>query len=171
MNYDIRDVIERRAEFLIAEAQSRNPTSDHAIRFTLRCLSNYVQVGGDYGSLGVSRRLRYRSPEAHQLLQKLTGTPRQRYSAWGKLIRNEHPEPLGVTWSRLKATRPDELTPAEVCRQLAEWPMVVVTIEQDIALRIPLPPFDRYRQAGVRVLTGDPLVSDGWVEASQFASP
>ena len=169
MDREVRDVVTRRAEFLIAEVRSGEARYDHAVRFTLRSLSNYLHVGGDYGSLGVSRRMRYRSRCAHDLLFRQTGTKTQRYGAWGRLIRNEHPEPLNVVWSRFKAMPPDALTPAEIFRQLAEWPMVVVTIDEDTALRNAHAPFDRYRTAGVEVLTGDPASEAGWVASPQFA--
>ncbi|MEZ5781800.1 MAG: hypothetical protein R3D70_09245 [Rhizobiaceae bacterium] len=168
MNIDIRDVVERRSRFLIDEIRSGFPRYDHAVRFTLRSLSNYIHVGDDLGSHGIARGLRFRSRSAHDALLRLIADGAGKSRSWGSVLRNEHPDPLKAIWDRLQALPPDELSSDEVVRQLQAWPMVLVTIDEHKALDKKLPPFDRYREARVEVLTGDPTSADGWCAAPQF---
>jgi hypothetical protein len=78
--------------------------------------------------------------------------PKNGKNTWRKLVINEHEKPLSQVWQWMRENH-GSLQAEDVLTELKEWPVVVVTKEEDERLR-PLkdvPPTRRYEEAGIEV--------------------
>jgi hypothetical protein len=121
-------VVKRRLEFLLAEAQSPNPTYDQVVVYALRALSNHFSVGRD-GSSGYIKLINRRmSRQAQELLLQC-----QDEKKWCAKTINEHREPLSQVWSWIRAS--ESITIDDIADRLRDYPMVTITKEEDKKLR------------------------------------
>lgn len=142
-----QDDINRRLEFVIAEAAQPSPIRDQAVTFTLRVLGNFYCVGRDCQSNHIKLNSPYRSVAAHQLIES-----KKAPVEWLKEVTNEHQEPLKQVWNWLCASH--LITPAMLEARLKQWPIVVVTAAENARLNKlhSLGPAERYTSAGIQIM-------------------
>ena len=88
------DICLRRADFLIREARSFSPEYDHAVVYSLRVISNWISVGGNFGSREIRWRNKRISKKAWNLYYASLSDVE-----WLAGTINEHPEPLSAVWA------------------------------------------------------------------------
>ncbi len=142
--------VNRRIEFLLNEAKSKDPTNDQTVVFALRVLSNWACVHRDCSSAAVKLLNPLRSRAANELSRSINGK-----GEWVKQTINEHQKPLKEVWKWIKDNA-QTLTVEDVKRELQNHPMVTVTKEEDRLLRQlgseTLEPAERYRRAGIEII-------------------
>ena len=146
--------IDRRIDFLIREAKSEILIPDQVITYAFRVITNYLSVGYDARSRALSAKCPYRSKKAFDL-------SRLDPEGWLDKVTNEHQYPIKDAWNWMKRER-DKLTVQRVKSHLENWPVVVVTKDEnkelrkvDKALRKVGPavePDQRYLKAKIKVL-------------------
>lgn len=161
MNPKLDDAaVERRIIFLLNEASQARPVRDQSVTFTLRAIGNFLAVGKDCQSHFLTLNCRYRSRKAHEAYCALGNSPSaEARSAWRKEMINEHQDPLADVWKWMVENR-GLLDPERVLARLKQWPVVVVTRDENRMLQHfaklkhgPTPePAMRYREAGIEVL-------------------
>jgi hypothetical protein len=88
---NIEAITSRRIKFLLEEAAGPDPQYDHAIRFTMRSLTNYLNFGADMQSGKIKRFCKTWSCAALKL--------KECDCEWEAKTTNEHQEPLAVVWN------------------------------------------------------------------------
>jgi hypothetical protein len=143
--------IDRRIDFLIREAKSKDPIRDQVVTYAFRTITNYFSVGCDARSWKLRKECRYRSKKAHDLykLYEELDDPKR----WFDEVTNEHQYPIKRAWKWMKEER-KKLTLRRVKNHLKKWPVVVVTKEENRKLKDDptVGPDHRYRKAGIKVL-------------------
>jgi len=140
--------IDRRIDFLIREAQSRDSIRDQAITYAFRVITNYLVAKGDVRSRTLCWVCPFRSKKAHDLCLRLKDRKR-----WLDEVTNEHQYPIKRAWKWMKEEK-DSLTIQGVKEHLRRWPVVVVTREENKLLKDDprRDPDQRYRDVGIEVL-------------------
>jgi hypothetical protein len=121
-------VVERRLAFLLAEAQSPNPTYDQVVVYALRALSNHFSVGRDGSSGHIKLINRRMSRQALELLLQC-----QDEKTWCAETINEHREPLSQVWAWIQSS--NSITADDIAKRLRTYPMVTITKDEDKKLR------------------------------------
>jgi hypothetical protein len=121
-------VVRRRLAFLLAEAQSPNPTYDQVVVYALRALSNHFSVGRDGSSGDIKLINRRMSRQAQELLLQCRDEKK-----WCAGTINEHREPLSQVWNWIQAS--ESITIDDIADRLSAYPMVTITKEEDKKLR------------------------------------
>jgi hypothetical protein len=150
--------IERRIEFLINEAKL-GATRDQVITYAFRVITNHLSVECDARSVKLRKECHYRSKKAHALYKEYL--KRREPKGWLDEVTNEHQYPIKDAWSWMKRER-DKLTVKSVKKHLENWPVVVVTKDEDKELRkvdkalrkagSAVQPDKRYLKAKIKVL-------------------
>ena len=96
--------IDRRIDFLIREANSKDPIRDQAITYAFRVITNYLSVGYDARSRILSWECPCRSKKAHDLFRRLNDR-----EGWLDKVTNEHQYPIKRAWEWMNKER-DKLT-------------------------------------------------------------
>jgi hypothetical protein len=105
--------IDRRIDFLIREAQSRDSIRDQAITYAFRVITNYLVAEDDVRSRTLSWVCPFRSKKAHDLCLRLNDRKR-----WLDEVTNEHQYPIKRAWEWMKEEK-DNLTIRGVKEHLA----------------------------------------------------
>ena len=147
------EVIARRIQFVLAEAKCPNPVRDQTVTYAMRVISNFYSIGTDAGSRAVKIRCRKISREAMSRKEKMP-------DSWWKETINEHQEPLEQVWTWICKNK-DTVTIKEIADRFKQWPMVLVTREEDSELRKrrDLGPVERYKEAGIEIVEVEQLSS------------
>jgi hypothetical protein len=132
-------MVHRRLDFILQEAREGVVTRDQTITFAMRVASNYYSTGRNGSSDAMKRHCACMSKAAYDLLQEVGERE------WLKRTVNEHQETLDRLWQELLICK-GAMTREQLARRFAEFPMVVVTKEEDAKLRAraALAPNDRY---------------------------
>lgn len=143
--------IDRRISFLISEARLPDAFRDQTVTYAFRVITNLLAVGDDVSSQDLARRCRYRSRGA---LELSVVRPGDWYKE--KRVRNEHQYPIKRAWAWMLRER-ESLSIELVKAHLRQWPVVVVTAEEDRRLKDDPSesPAVRYANAGIEVLQRD----------------
>lgn len=147
MSEETRIIVFRRIDFLLREAKSKNPVKDQAITYAMRVISHYCSIGRDALS-ATAKKLNPRMSEKAYKVSK------QKPKEWTKGIYtvHEHQEPLKEVWNWILANR-EGLSPEAVLEKFHQWPMVIVTRDEDSKLNKchSENPSERYKLAGIKV--------------------
>ncbi len=151
---DWQSIAHRRAQFLINEARSSDPTYDQTVRYALRVISNWATVGKDCSSAEIKWLNPRVSEKALELYDAVSD------EEWLKRTTNEHPEPISVVWQWI-CEQGDHITPEAILARAKQWPMVTVTLEEDRllttnGLRSSGKPEDRHRDIVLASITSPP---------------
>jgi hypothetical protein len=142
--------VRRRIEFLLSEARGESSVYDVAVRYALRSITNYQTCGKDGASRDLKVGSRWISKKALEL--KIALFERER-DKWFGFTTAEHQEPLVTVWNWIRSNK-DCLTVDQIFERLAQYPVVVITKEEDASLRrlSKYTPEDRYRLASIEVI-------------------
>lgn len=124
---DWEKVALRRAQFLLDEARSEQPTRDQTVTFALRVISNWATIGKDGSSSTVKWLNRNISQKAWELYHS------QSDAEWEKSCINEHQEPISHVWQWILENH-QMLTPRDILDRAKRWPMITVTKDEDLYL-------------------------------------
>ncbi len=122
-----RDMILRRIDFLVREANSRDDMLyDNTVKEALYMINNVLAADGYYfsASSALIRNNPWRSREAHK---QIAG------GDWTKLT-NEHQDPSVQVWDWIKKNTPG-LIPDQVLARCEKWPVVTITEAEEKGLR------------------------------------
>ena len=143
-----REVVLRRVEFLIQEAQSKNPHYDQSVQMIMRLISNYTTVGVNSGSKGVKKLNKNMSEKAWDLKSKLNSDD------FHDATTNEHHFPLKDLWDWMIENK-EGLSSDQVLDKFYQYPFVTVTREENSALnklkKLKLSPEDRYNRCSIKI--------------------
>lgn len=141
-NQPTEDFIKRRIEFLLQEANQECPRRDLAVTYTFRAIFNHYAIGNPNASSNqLKAGCRYRSQRAHVILEAGLRDP----------VICEHEMPIEYIWTWMCNER--GLRWKDVDDKIRQWPVVIVTQEEDRRLRGN--PAQRYNDAGIVVLHRD----------------
>jgi hypothetical protein len=144
---NIEAITSRRIKFLLEEAAGPDPQYDHAIRFTMRSLTNYLNFGADMQSGKIKRFCKTWS------WLKL----KECDCEWEAKTTNEHQEPLAVVWKWILENAAS-LTIQDVVIRLKKYPLAIITKDENAMLRDVdrlhknITPEDRYNKAKIELM-------------------
>jgi hypothetical protein len=119
--------VQRRLKFLMQEAKQDDPVYDQTVRMAFRVVSNFICIGFDCDSRTFRAQCKYRSADAHTLIQK---APSPTDKSLGKLVTNEHQEPLACIWKWMLENRAS-LTVEMLGERMRKWSVVVITTDEN----------------------------------------
>lgn len=117
----------RRAEFLLQEALSEQPTKDQTVTFALRVISNWATVGKDASSGAI----KWLNPRVSEAAWKLFDDVSDR--EWESQTINEHQEPISIVWEWIVENK-KSITANDILDRSKKWPMITITKAEDSAL-------------------------------------
>jgi hypothetical protein len=120
-------IVLRRAQFLLNEANSENPTRDQTVTYAMRVISNWATIGKD----APSHIIKWTNPRISVAAWELYTSCSDR--EWEKSVINEHPEPIAQVWDFILKER-DTLNANAILDRFKLWPMITVTKEEDSEL-------------------------------------
>lgn len=128
--------IDRRVDFLLAEARSDTPRYDQSVRFTMRVISNFYTVGCDAPSSYIRLNNKRMSKKAldykNELVEKKL-SPAEIDRLLGENFRNEHPYELRRIWQDILSHK-DTFQRPDVIAIFKRYPMITIKKEEDLQL-------------------------------------
>ena len=147
--YKLNNVIKRRIQFLITEANSENPTYDKSISMLMRLVSNFATIGED----GDSKKVKDKNINLSVNAKKLRDA--KSFDEFHDLTINEHQLPLKDLWEWCIKEK-EKLNTRDIWNKFCDYPFITITKEEDLKLnkikKEKLTPELRYQKAGITIV-------------------
>lgn len=137
----------RRIKFILDEAKAGLVRKDQTVAYAMRVVSNFYTIGRDAASAAAKWENTRRSAAAHAIILEAPD------KSWHKSMVNEHQDELEGVWKWICKNK-ESLTAEEIAARFRQYPMIVVTAEEDAELRKHKgkPAKERYEAAGIKVV-------------------